>query len=91
MIVNSVPHPWVEAQDQPRKGSGEIQKSTNASLPTEFRPHNPPENHPATLRMPPVIYVHRNRSAQTAQNFQATENTARITAYGKNIMPKATT
>jgi len=83
MRVISAPLPWVEAQDQPCKGSKEIRKSATESLLTEFRPQNQPENQPLTPRSIPVIYFHINRSANTSPRLHTQKNTASITAYGK--------
>ena len=56
MRVISDPLSWVEAHDQPCKGSEEIQKGATESELPEFRPQNQPENKTAAPRNTPVIY-----------------------------------
>ena len=65
MKVICAPLPWVEAHDQPCKGSEETQKSATVSVLPEFRSQNPPEKQTAARRNTPVIYFHKNISPHT--------------------------
>ncbi len=63
MIDTRAPLPWVEAQDQPRRGAEENEKGAHGAELSSQTPHKPPDTTTTASRILAVICPHPGKKS----------------------------
>jgi hypothetical protein len=91
MIDKRAPLPWVEAQDQPRRGAGENENGGHGAVLSTQTPHKPPDTTTTVSRNHAVICPHPGKKHGTFNTAYHTRNTTTNTTFDKSHMSKVTT
>jgi DNA segregation ATPase FtsK/SpoIIIE-like protein len=91
MIDKRAPLPWVEVQDQPRRGARENENGASGAVLSTQTPQKPPDTTTTASRDHTVICPHPGQKHDTFNNAYHTKNTTTNTAFDKNHMSEVTT
>jgi len=91
MIDKRAPLPWVEVQDQPRRGAGENGNGAPGTVLSNQIPRKPPDTTTTSTRNHTVISPHPGKKHDTCNTTFHTRNTTTNTAFDKNHKSEVTT